>query len=478
MKKHGLLKILGILLLLLVVISYIVPGRQSMIAYTGLVDIFVNYFGLVLQNFCYVALFVLVVGGFYGVLNKTPAYKKLLDNIVSKVKPLGKKFIFITIILFAVIASMTGMTLELIVFVPFVVSIILLLGYDKLVALSSTIVSIMIGYIGGVFVSFVNPNTSTSAINTYETFVGASSKFVNTFPKLLLLVSGMALLIYFVNKHIVNVENKKVKYELEDSSELLITEVKGNYKNIKTWPLIVIMSLVFVILVLGMIPWNSLFEITVFQDAHKWLTELSIKDFAIFPNILSSSLPALGEWYMNGNPWFHYVFINILLLFATAVIALVNKVKVNDTIDSFTDGCKKVLPAVALITIAYTVLVCAINNGFLETVISNTGKFNYGLSSLIAFLGCLVNVDLYYIMTGSFSPIVNLITDKTIYDSVAILLQGIYGIFSLVGPTSLILIFGLSYLDIPYTTWLKYIWRFILGLILLLALVVCLVVLQ
>ena len=67
--------------------------------------------------------------------------------------------------------------------------------------------------------------------------------------------------------------------------------------------------------------------------------------------------------------------------------------------------------------------------------------------------------------------------NESIYDSVAILLQGIYGIFSLVGPTSLILIFGLSYFDVPYTTWLKYIWRFILGLIIVLALVTCLVVL-
>ena len=475
MKKHGLLKILGILLLLLIIVSYILPGRQGTIAYTGLADVFINYFGIVLQNFCYIVIFVLIVGGFYGLLNKTPAYKKLLDSIVTKVKPLGKKFIFITIILFSVIASLTGMSLELIVFVPFVATIILLLGYDKLVAISTTIVSIMIGYIGGIFTTILNPNTGI--FSTYETFVGTSSNFANTFPKLLLLLSGIALLIYFVNKHIVNVENKKVKYDLDDNSELLITEVKGNYKNIKTWPLIVILSFVFVILVLGMVRWNSLFEITVFQDFHTWLTGLSIKDFAIFPNILSSNLPAFGEWNVNGNPWFHFIYIDMLLLFAMVIIALVNKVKVNDTIDNFVEGAKKAFPAAVLITIAYTVLVCAYNNGFLETIITNSEKFNYGISSLLAVLGTVLNVDIYYIAAGCYSPIINLITDESIYESVAILLQGIYGIISVVGPTSLILIFGLSYFDVSYTTWLKYIWRFILGLIILLALVVCLVVL-
>ena len=475
MKKHGLLKTLSVIILLLVIASYILPGRQGTIVYTGLADILINYFGLILQNFCYIVLFVLTIGGFYGILNKIPAYKKLLDNIVAKVKPLGKKFIFVTIILFSVLASMTGMSIELIIFVPFVVSIILLLGYDKLVALSATVVSIMVGYIGGVFVSFINPNTYSVA--TFESFVGASSKFANTFPKLLLLVSGIALLIYFVNKHIINVENKKVKYDLEDSSELLINEVKGDYKNIKTWPLITIISILFVILVIGMVPWNGLFEIDVFSKFHQWLTGLSIKNFAIFPNILSATLPALGEWNVNGNPWFHFIFINMLLLFVTLIISLIYKVKLDDGIDNFLTGCKKTLPAAILITLAYLVLVLGYNNGFMENIIAKTGKFNYGISSLLALLGCLVNVDPYYITAGVFAPIVNLITDESVYESVAILLQGIYGIFSIVGPTSLILIFGLSYVDVPYKTWLKYIWRFLLGLIIILALVISLVVL-
>ncbi len=45
MKKHGLLKILGILLLLLVIVSYILPGRQGTIAYTGLAENNITYLG-------------------------------------------------------------------------------------------------------------------------------------------------------------------------------------------------------------------------------------------------------------------------------------------------------------------------------------------------------------------------------------------------------------------------------------------------
>ena len=81
-------------------------------------------------------------------------------------------------------------------------------------------------------------------------------------------------------------------------------------------------------------------------------------------------------------------------------------------------------------------------------------------------------------MAGAISPIASLITDESIYTSVAILFQGLYGLFMLVGPTSLFLIIGLSYFDIPYTTWIKYIWRFILYLIILIALVTILVILM
>ena len=83
----------------------------------------------------------------------------------------------------------------------------------------------------------------------------------------------------------------------------------------------------------------------------------------------------------------------------------------------------------------------------------------------------------YFSICFIITPIINAITDESVYSSVAILLQGIYGIAAFVGPTSLLLIIGLTYLDIPYTTWMKYIWRFILALIIIVVVVTLLVTL-
>ena len=208
MKKHSIFKALLIILGLLVIISFFVPGRQNTVSYLGIGSVLLNS----VQVFYYffdTAVFLFVVGGFYGVLNKSDSYKKLLDVIVAKIKDNKKKFVFILTCIFAIVSSLTGFTMSLFVFVPFAISIVLLLGYDKLVAMSSTIGAIIVGYIGGIFFTLRDPSAYSTAFITFEEFVGAD-KFVNVFPKLILLILGVVLLIYFINKHISDVETKKV----------------------------------------------------------------------------------------------------------------------------------------------------------------------------------------------------------------------------------------------------------------------------
>ena len=478
MKKHGLFKILLIMLFLIVVLSYFVKNRTSEIAYLGLGDVFVNG----IQSFYYffdTALFIFVIGGFYGVLNNTLAYKKLLNNIVTKVKPNSKKFVFITMIVFALLTSLTGLTMPLLVFVPFVISIILLLGYDKLVAFSSTIGSIIIGFIGGIFITFKDPTSMYSvSFTTFEKFSGLDNLFVNLFPKILLLVAACGLFIYYVNKHIKNVEDKKVKYELNNDDDLLVSQVKGNYKDIKTWPLIVVLSLLLILIILGFVPWNSLNEkFDAFTKFHEWLLGLKIGGFEIYKNIISSNFSAFGQWATMGN----YLMIIILMLLAIIVIKFICKVKWNDVIDNFLEGCKKVLPVAGLAVLAYTVLVCAYNNGFMEHLISSANEsmngLNLAMTSLFTLLGSVINVDLYYTSVGIFKPILDTFSDESMLPVLAMSFQTLFGFVMLVGPTSLLLIIGLTYLDIPYLTWLKYIWRFLLELFILIFVILLIVTL-
>lgn len=467
MKKHSLFKVISMILVLLVIISWIAVGRNDVKSYIGFGDLFLNSIRSV-YFFFDIFLFILIVGGFYGVLNKSSGYKKLLDNIASKVKKLGNKFIYLVIILFALVSALTGMDMLIFMFIPFVISIILLLGYDKLVAISATVVSSIIGVIGGIFVTFKDPNNYYGTTNTtMEKFVGIDENFANVFPKLLLLVLGVALLIFYVSRHIKSVKDKKVKYELNtDNDSLVVNEVKGDYKKVKSWPLIIVFAFLFVYTVIGVMPWNTLFKVDIFNKFHTWLVGLGTKDFSIFNNLISSSFTALGEWNSLGN----YMMPMIIMLILSLVVKFISHIKFDEYVDAFINGMKKLLPSAFVVVLAYSVLVGAYNHGFLSTLISKT-DYNIGLAGLYSLVGSILHVDLYYTSVGVFSSIISLVEDEALYPVLAVLFQGFYGLINIVGPTSLLLIVVLTYLDVPYTTWLKYIWRLFLYLFI----VICLV---
>ena len=462
MKKHSLFKFMAIILLIVLIMTYSIPARAGDFSYLPFGDIITNY----IQSYYYffdTVVFVLIIGAFYGVLNKTDSYKKLLNSIVSVVKNKSKFFVFTMVVIFALLVALTGIINPLLIFVPFVITIILLLGYDKLVAISATIVSMLVGFIGGVFITFRDPsNIYGFSVTTFSKLAGVE-QYSNIIPQIILLVLGIAVLILFINKHIKDVENKKVKYELNDNNALAIDNEKTDFKNVKTWPLVVVFALLLVLLILGLIPWTTLFNISVFTDFHTWLTELSIKEFPVFKNVISSVFPAFGNWAELGS----YMMSIVVMLVAIIVIKFTSKIKFNDLIEYASESAKKMLPTAGLLMLAYTVLVCTYNNGFIETIISKvsgTNDINFVVSTLITMIGSLLHVDLYYTVAGVFTPILGAVADDALLNVFALSFQSLYGLVNIIGPTSLLLIFALSYLDVTYTTWVKYIWRFILSL--------------
>ena len=477
MKKHSLFKIiliiLGALLAvngILAILGYFVPALEGKYSMIALGDVFMNF----VQSFYYffdTVVYLLVLGAFYGVISEVPAYKKLVDNIAQKVKSHSKLFIFIVTGLFAVITFACGLVNVILVFVPFIVAIILLLGYDKLVAISSTVVAMLVGFMSSLFLTFRDPNSYYGYnATTIEKMTGISD-YANWIPKLVLLVLGTALLIFFIDRYIKNLENKKVKYELNESNEVNVSEVKGDYKNIKTWPVIVMFVFILVILILGYLPWNTLFKIECFDKFNEWLVGIKIGEFAIFSNVVSPSLYAFGNWASLGS----YMSIIITLIIFTLITKFVYKVKFNEVIDNFVSGAKKMVPAIFLVIITYDILVCTYNHSFMSTIMTWISETKLGINvftaSVISALGSLLHTDLYYTVAGVYSPLIGLVENESMLNTYAMTFQSIYGIVAMIGPTSFLLIVALKYFNVPYTSWVKYIWRFVLMLLLLVILV-------
>lgn len=476
MKKNGLLKVVLILLGALFFVSgilgilgYFVPDLKGLFSVIPIGNIFMNF----VQSFYYffdTGVYLLVLGAFYGVLNEVPAYKKLIENIVTKLKTRSKLVLIIVTILFTVITSLTGQVGVLLVFVPFVAMIILGFGYDKLVAISSTVMSILLGLSTGLYITFRDPNNYYGySSTTFEGVIGADM-YANLWPKLILLVLGTVLLIFFMLKHIKNVQSKKVKYELNENKEVEVLEVKGDYKNIKTWPLIVGFVFILVLLILGYVPWNTLFGIECFDEFNKWLLDLKIGEFKIFSGLISSNIYSFGNWASMGS----YMSTIITLLISTVVIKFVYRVKFNDVISNFIAGSKKMLPMIMVVMLSFAILVTSYNHGFVQNVITGLNNLigiNVGTASIISGIGTLLHSDLYYTVSGVLLPMMQNVNDETLYPTYVLAFQTIYGLVSMVAPTSLLVIFAIKYFDVPYTTWFRYIWRFILMLFLLILLV-------
>lgn len=470
-KKYGLFKVLTVLLVLVIIATYFIDSRQGGKSYLALGDVFLNY----LQSFYYffdTALFILVVGGFYGLLNRIPAYKKMLKSIVNRIGNKRKLFVVIITILFALISSLTGFNVLLLLVIPMFISVILLLGYDKLVALSATIGSIVVGFVGGVFVTVKDPSSYyTVSYTTFDKFVGLDSHFTNVLPRIALFVIAVTIFVLYIINHIKKVELGNSSYELSKVDNLFV-EVKDRTgkkieisedKKIMVWPLIVGLFLIFVFIVLGYFPWGDLFKIEIFNDFHTWLTGLKIGDYAVFTSLVSNSFTSFGTWGNLGNYMMAIVVVFVIMI----ILALVYSIKFEDAMDGFLYGMKKMLPSVLIVGLSYTVLVSCYNNGFVESVVTLAGERlgdNAIVHSLLVMLGSVLNVDLYYTTTSVFTSITATLSEQANLSVYAVMFQSLFGLVQLVGPTSILLLIGLSYLEVPYKTWLKYIWRFVVAL--------------
>ena len=145
------------------------------------------------------------------------------DRLVSKCK--GKEVVVLSImmVLIALLTSFCGLQLGLIIFFPMLVSIILLMGFDKIVATLTIVGSTMIGILGTTF-GYNNTGIIPSILG---------NEFAdNMLVKGILLFLGMVLLIFNTILYIKKANKKKATIKKVTAKKEAKTS-KGS-KNAKT----------------------------------------------------------------------------------------------------------------------------------------------------------------------------------------------------------------------------------------------------
>lgn len=467
MKKNKFFKILVIIMAVIALLTWLIPAGNysgefidSGFQRLGFVD-FCQYLLLPFfqSMFIEVLIFLLAVGAFYGVLSKTGAYKNALEKIAKKSKKKGTLFLVITAALIAILSSVGGYGLLLFIFIPALISIILLMGYDKVTAFLITFGAMLIGVIGATFGGNYIDQTLSTLNLTYTSQI---------YLKLGLFVVSFVIYIIFTIKN----ANKKSKVKEEKYEDKYLGNESSKKK---ATALYIIFGLIFILFILGCTNWYKTFGIEAFNNFHNWLLNISIKDFAIFSNILGSTSLALGNW--------SYFQMSIVLVLASLLIAKIYNVK---AFENMVDGIKVIVKPALLVLFSYGVLILIVNSGIFTTLMSYLlnplKKFNViaiFVSTLINIVGSFLHVEMMYIGNFYLPYLAGSFVEANVPAILNVMTQSIYGLTMFVAPTSLFLLLGLSYLEIPYTEWLKKIWKLvvILLLITLITLVVMLLVL-
>lgn len=476
MKKNNLFKILLIVFVFCVFLSWIIPAgvydnaifTNSGLKSAGLFDLTLiplTVFDLALPSI----LLILIVGGFYGVINKTGVYQNLVSSMVKKLKGKEVKFLIIITISLCLFSSLVGLNIAFFVIIPFISAILLSLGFSNVTVMISTVGSIITGMIGSIY-----GNDVSYYINSYLGFNNDLNYNTELYSKIILMVIIAFLLIMYLSKRAkmeINQNNKKN----EDKKDILLldNDIKTN-KSCK--PLFVLILMTFLFILVGSFKWDSVIGMSSgnkpFFDFYQRIMEIKIGDFAIFEKILGT-FPAIGYWELP--------FISVFTLFMTIIIGLVYKVKIDDMVSGFTNGVQKIFKISLYLIGANLVFALLFRNGsnenFVVTFIDYFMNIPQNFSSIVISITTLIT-SLFF---NNFSTLISNIYFPTVILTgsivnlrflAGIIMQTMYGLVMFIAPTSVLLITGLSYFNISYKEWFKNIWKLLLQFVIVIVLVI------
>lgn len=222
-------------------------------------------------------------------------------------------------------------------------------------------------------------------------------------------------------------------------------------------------SLVSAFILLTVIPWETIFKTTIFTNFNTWFYGLKIGSYFSTSNFIGTT-DVIGTWSFSG--------MSVLLIILIIVLKFIYSIDVNKFISTTTSSIKKALPIAITVILINIVLMVAYSSGIIVTavdfILGLTGKsFNVITATLAGIVSTTFLSDILY----SSSIFGGVLTAKEISIDVvklmAFVLKSISGVIAIMAPVSAGLIIGLYYFDIPYTKWVKYIWKLFVVLLLL-----------
>ena len=406
-----------------------------------------------------VAFFILMVGGFLGVVNETGMLDTGIASIVKKYKGREKMLILVLMPLFALGGTTYGMGEETMAFYPLLVPVMMAVGFDSLTGVAIILLGSQIGCLA----STLNPFATGIASSTAGVSLGEG-----IILRLIFWVVLTGLSTWFVYKYADKIQKdptKSLTYATreEDMKFFNVGEDDDNVNSTltkKQKQVFVLFVLTFVLMVLSFIPWSGL-GIKFFDNFNSWLTGLPVVG-----QIIGSSTAALGTWYFPEGA--------MLFAFMGILIGIVYGLKEEQIISSFMAGAADLLSVALIVAIARGIQVI-MNNGMITDTILNWGK--QGLSGLSSQVFIVLTYIFYLPMSflipsssglasatmGIMAPLGEFVNVRP--SLIITAYQSASGVLNLITPTSGIVMGALALGRISLGTWWKFVAKLIITIV-------------
>lgn len=416
-----------------------------------------------------VCLFVMILGGFLGMMTETGALDNGIAVLVQKLK--GNEIMLIPVLMFIFSLGGTtyGMCEETVPFYALLAATMMAAGFDPMVGAATVLLGAGCGCLG----STVNPFAVGAAVDAL-TGVGieVNQSIIIGLGAVLWIVTT-AMSIVFVMSYAKKVKADKGStilsmQELKDAEEAHGKAASEVHKEVKLTGrqkgVLIAFAFTFVVMIVGFIPLADLNEgVANFFDAGA-VYDADGNAVVQGWSALITGLP-IGQWYFDeASTWFFLM---------AVLIGIIGGLSEKQIVNTFITGAADMMSVVLVIALARGISVLMANTGLDVFVLDAAANALAGLSGVIfAPMSFLVYFGLSFLIPSTSGmatvsmPIMGPLAVKLGFspEVMVMIFSAAIGVVNLFTPTSGAIMGGLALAKIEWTTWLKFALKLIVAL--------------
>lgn len=439
--------ILMLLLIVVALITWCIPGSEETPIQGATLSMVAMAPFLGFADAIDVCVFVLVLGGFLGIVAKTGALDSGIQALVKKLH--GNELLLIPILMFifSIGGTTYGMLEETTPFYLLLAATMVAAGFDSMVGAAV----VLLGAGSGVLGSTVNPFAVGAAIDALSSVGVEVNNAVIIVLGVILWIASLLISIFFVMRYAKKVKANKGStiLSLQEQQDMRVhfVEKENTFEGTlsSTQKLVLVLfGLTFLVMIISFVPWAD-FGVTIFEGWTSFLTGLPF-----------------GEWYFaEATTWF---------LVMSLVIGVCGKLSEKTFVNTFIAGAGDMMSVVLIIALArgISVLMSPVadgGTGLQLWILTHAADALRGMSAgIFAPLSYLLYCLLSFLipsssgLAGASMPIMGPLAQTLGFSPevmVMIFVAG-NGLVNLFTPTCGAIMGGFAIAKIEYPTWLKF----------------------